>query len=205
MPFNLSRITSDAPPACPATTPSTPRSILTRKKRLKRRTNPDLLRNPRRRRQPTNPDPSSLMLSDFHLCLKPGELIVHESRLHPVVFFGLSTLWTFGMGPFFRRASARFVVTDRRILLRNGDDGGKVIILSPEQIRAFFVYQSWLGRLLGYGTLMVSSTDGGQWVLNPVSRPELFRQRVCRLIGVWESPCSAETQVEFRQAPPAPP
>jgi uncharacterized membrane protein YdbT with pleckstrin-like domain len=143
---------------------------------------------------------------DDHLLA--GERIVYRARLHWTIFLtsiivvllGIG-LWillrTIGepsysyaglglagiglllaVGPAIRYVTSEFAVTDKRVL-------GKVGFIEREsdetllsKIEAIAVDQGIIGRMLGFGTLMITGTGGTQEVFSGIADPLEFRRQI---------------------------
>jgi uncharacterized membrane protein YdbT with pleckstrin-like domain len=142
---------------------------------------------------------------DDHLL--SGERIVYRARLHWTIFLtsivvvllgiGLAILlqvvepayWFAGLalagvglllaiGPAIRYVTSEFAVTDKRVL-------GKVGFIEREsdetllsKIEAIAVDQGMIGRMLGFGTLMITGTGGTREVFSSISDPLQFRRQI---------------------------
>jgi uncharacterized membrane protein YdbT with pleckstrin-like domain len=143
---------------------------------------------------------------DDHLLA--GERIVYRARLHwtifltsiVVVLFGIG-LWILlrsigepsysyaglglagiglllAVGPAIRYVTSEFAVTDKRVL-------GKVGFIEREsdetllsKIEAIAVDQGIIGRMFGFGTLMITGTGGTQEVFSGIADPLEFRRQI---------------------------
>ncbi|HVW21001.1 MAG TPA: PH domain-containing protein [Opitutaceae bacterium] len=74
-----------------------------------------------------------------------------------------------------RRAAARFYVTNRRVLIRLGLIRQRSVEMLLTQIEGVTVRQGMLGRLLGYGTVVVEGTGGDHDPFRFIGHPEDFR------------------------------
>jgi uncharacterized membrane protein YdbT with pleckstrin-like domain len=61
-----------------------------------------------------------------------------------------------------RRSSSEFVVTDRRVILKRGIFGRHTIEMNRTKVESVDVDQTLMGRIMGYGTVVVRGT-GGDW------------------------------------------
>jgi membrane protein YdbS with pleckstrin-like domain len=142
---------------------------------------------------------------DDHLLA--GERIVYRARLHWTIFLtsivvvvlgiGLGILLQLvepaysyagaalagvglllAIGPAVRYLSSEFAVTDKRVL-------GKVGFIEREsdetllsKIEAIAVDQGVIGRMLGFGTVMITGTGGTQESFPRISEPLEFRRQI---------------------------
>lgn len=144
--------------------------------------------------------------------LQPGETLVHESRLHWLVYwravlllviaavlaafagrtsaaepqrwlllgaaFFLVVALLAGIGAFIRRHSTELAVTDHRIIYKSGLFSRHTIEMNRAKVESVDVDQSILGRILGYGTVLVRGTGGGLEPLRNIEDPLTLRSRI---------------------------
>lgn len=133
--------------------------------------------------------------------LLPGEEIAYKGGIHwmrfrwACIWLGLSIaasvqewgIWVVG-GMFALAAIAasvawldgvtsELVVTDKRVILKRGLVRRRSLELVLSKVEALAVDQSILGRILGYGTLMVGAA-GQQQRMRWVAKPLEFRRQV---------------------------
>lgn len=142
---------------------------------------------------------------DDHLL--PGERIVYRARLHWTIFLTAITVVLLGIGlwillqvlepaysyaglglagiglllaigPGIRYITSEFAVTDKRVL-------GKVGFIEREsdetllsKVEAIAVDQGVIGRMFGFGTLMITGTGGTREVFSGISDPLQFRRQI---------------------------
>lgn len=134
--------------------------------------------------------------------LNPGEAVVYQTTLHPIVFtagslLGLLSLMFFSdatlaaAGGFFlflgalvllatwlRFTSSEFVVTTSRVIIKTGWLSRKTLELQLAKVEALSVEQGLLGQILDYGTLIVGGTGGTKERFSLIRDPVGFRQEV---------------------------
>lgn len=139
--------------------------------------------------------------------LLPSETIIHKSKLHWAIYLksGLSVLIGIGLlfepfihnpisipastlflylGLFFliknflRSTTTEFALTDKRVVTKKGIFSRLVQELKIEQIEGVNIYQSFLGRILGYGTIHVTGTGGKTEPLPMIANPEVMHQAI---------------------------
>jgi uncharacterized membrane protein YdbT with pleckstrin-like domain len=133
-----------------------------------------------------------------------GETVHYRTGLHWVVlvvpiavgaFFGLIALITIlgavGIGlslllvsglivasGFLRRSSSEFAVTNRRVILKAGLIRRRSLELLLNKIESIGVDQGLLGRMFGYGTIVVRGTGGTAEPFTNVRHALEFRRQV---------------------------
>jgi uncharacterized membrane protein YdbT with pleckstrin-like domain len=125
------------------------------------------------------------MMSYLAKRLAPGEVIVHSGRFHwirtvyawgalivlGVVLIGIF-LW---LAELIRLATTEFVVTNRRVVLKQGFFNVKVDELTLSSIEGAHIDQSIFGRLLGYGTLTMRGRGDTHLTFPAMVDPAAFR------------------------------
>ena len=134
--------------------------------------------------------------------LNPGEVVVHRTTLHPVIFVsggllalpGLLFLTDSGLawiGGFFlfiaaivlliawlRYSNSEFAVTTTRVIMKVGWLSTRSVELQLAKVEAIAVNQDLLGRVLDFGTLVVGGTGGTKEAFPLIQDPIAFRQAV---------------------------
>lgn len=116
--------------------------------------------------------------------LRKGEQVQYSARVSHWVyfwyyFFGFG-LWFFG-GPllwvlaFLKCRANVLVITDERVIAKFGLVRRHVIELPLQRIESIQVHQSVLGRLLGYGTIVISGSGNPMVPFPSIIRPMQFR------------------------------
>ncbi len=88
----------------------------------------------------------------------------------------------FGAG-LVRRSATEMAVTNKRVIVKSGLANRRTIELLLPRIESIAVEEPALGRLLGYGTVIVRGTGGTPEVFPQISRPLEFREQVQRQIA----------------------
>ncbi|MDD3181811.1 MAG: PH domain-containing protein [Alphaproteobacteria bacterium] len=87
-----------------------------------------------------------------------------------IIFFGALDL----VFSFIRQLSTELVVTDQRVIAKHGFIATTSYELMMTKVEGATIDQSVMGRLLGYGTLMVKGTGGGISPIDHVADPYKF-------------------------------
>ena len=74
-----------------------------------------------------------------------------------------------------RRVSTELAVTDQRVIFKRGIFARHTIEMNRTKVESVDVDQSILGRILGYGTLLVRGTGGSLEPMESISDPLTFR------------------------------
>lgn len=146
---------------------------------------------------------------DAHLL--PGEAVTYRTRLHWKVylgpfFFGLliclplvvlalnseNRLLALLPGvaallawvkPWLERHSSEFAVTNRRVIIKLGFFSTRSVELLLPKIEGIAVTQGLLGRMLGFGEIVVTGSGGTQERFDHIQAPLEFRQAVQAATG----------------------
>jgi uncharacterized membrane protein YdbT with pleckstrin-like domain len=133
--------------------------------------------------------------------LIPGEQVVFRTRLHLIIFFvplvllaisiclfvygvplaaecvlALAVLW--GLVKYVDYASSEFAVTNKRVIIKVGVLRRRTVEMLNTKVEAVGVNQGILGRILGYGNIVVTGTGGTNEAFNGISSPLEFRRAV---------------------------
>ncbi|MGE4352011.1 MAG: PH domain-containing protein [Bdellovibrionales bacterium] len=95
----------------------------------------------------------------------------------PVRFVSVALILLGAMQLFFsyiRQISTELVITDQRVIAKHGYISTTSYELMLPKVEGATIDQSILGRLLGYGTLMVKGTGGGISPIDHVAKPYQF-------------------------------
>jgi uncharacterized membrane protein YdbT with pleckstrin-like domain len=107
-----------------------------------------------------------------------GEQVAYRAELHWIVFVSLKALFTLFILPLIERATSEFAVTNRRVIIKVGLISRRTVELKLEKIESIGVNQSILGRIFGYGTIVVNGTGGTNEPFRGLARPLDFRKAV---------------------------
>jgi uncharacterized membrane protein YdbT with pleckstrin-like domain len=143
--------------------------------------------------------------------LQPGETVVHQTRLHPLIFAPALLLLAIALGfllggvrsegelrigceiaaaifvlfaflawarAAIRRATTELAVTDRRVIYKAGLLARHTLEMNRSKVESIDVDQSILGRLFGFGTIIVRGTGGSLEPIRMISEPLAFRSHI---------------------------
>lgn len=109
--------------------------------------------------------------------LGQGEQVIFETKNHWIIFISLRSIFTLFIGPIIELASNEFALTNKRVIVKEGIISRRSLEIPLSKVESIAVNQSILGRILGYGTLVVRGTGGTNEPFYKVSNPMLFRER----------------------------
>jgi uncharacterized membrane protein YdbT with pleckstrin-like domain len=137
--------------------------------------------------------------------LVPGEKLIYSARLHWSVFLKpISSSLIFSVLGFFiytsidgrtflivipfiliswmntilKRASHKFFVTDKRVVIRTGIMGRDSFEIFIAKVESVEVFQSLLGRIFNCGKVRVSGSGGTTCTTGDISNPNGFRNAI---------------------------
>ena len=108
-------------------------------------------------------------------------LFSSDRNVGGVVGFGLAALLiaalavVFGV---FRMKSAEFAITNKRVILKYGVINRRTAEMFLQKVESIGVEQNLLGRMFGYGTVIVRGTGGTLEPFSKVSHALEFRRQV---------------------------
>src|SRR5688572_17943289 len=113
-----------------------------------------------------------------------GAFSVAQAFLWPQAVQMLVVLFASAIGllpaiaAFILKASAEFGVTDHRVLIKVGFFHQRSIELILSKVEGIAVNQTLPGRVLGYGTIIVTGTGGTKESFDMIQDPFVFRKQV---------------------------
>ena len=93
------------------------------------------------------------------------------------IIFALLALST-GLRAFIRRATTELAVTDHRVIYKSGLLSRHTIEMNRDKVESVDVDQSLLGRIFGYGTVVVRGTGGSLEPIRNIGDPLTFRSHI---------------------------
>jgi uncharacterized membrane protein YdbT with pleckstrin-like domain len=154
--------------------------------------------------------------------LLPGEQVVYRTRLHwllymtpvlftaivllPIAWFLVHETWSqyawipvalgvlILLSTYVKRQSSDFAVTNKRVMMKVGVFNTRSIELVLNKVEAIAVNQSLMGRIFGYGDIVVTGSGGTKEAFSHIQGPLAFRRAVQSV---------TDTQAVPAQPPPA--
>ena len=84
-----------------------------------------------------------------------------------------------------RRRATEMAVTSKRVIVKTGIAERRTVEILLSRIESVAVDEPALGRLLGYGTVIVRGTGGTPETFEKIYHPLEFREQVQRQIAGW--------------------
>jgi len=133
--------------------------------------------------------------------LIPDEQVVFRARLNKIIFLPpvlllAISIWLFSYGvplggesvlavavlwglvKYVDYASSEFAVTNKRVIIKVGVLRRRTVEMLNTKVEAVSVNQGILGRIFGYGNIVVTGTGGTNEPFNGISSPREFRRAV---------------------------
>ena len=83
-----------------------------------------------------------------------------------------------GLRAFIRRATTELAVTNHRVIYKSGLLSRHTIEMNRDKVESVDVDQSLLGRIFGYGTIIVRGTGGSLEPIGIIGDPLTFRSHI---------------------------
>lgn len=147
--------------------------------------------------------------------LLSGEQVVYKATIHWFIFVPGAVLCAFaiylftvdtegGVGPvfglfallfglasllkaFIQRVTTELAVTTKRVIAKVGLIRRATMELNHSKVESFHVDQSIIGRIFGFGTLVVNGTGGGKTPVPNIDSPLEFRREAMQTIDASQS------------------
>ena len=133
--------------------------------------------------------------------LIPGEEVVYQTSIHPIVYLSPALFILFGIGlglfgipqagvlvlglgvlmligAWFRQWTSKFAVTNRRVIVKVGFISRRTIEINLSKVESVEVNQDVFARLFNYGTILVIGTGGIKEPFDLINDPLAFRRAV---------------------------
>jgi uncharacterized membrane protein YdbT with pleckstrin-like domain len=116
------------------------------------------------------------------LLVGASQLSVHATELGGVLSIVVAiAIFAFGLA---KRNATEMAVTSKRVLIKTGMANRRTLDLMLSRVESIGVEESFWGRLLGYGSVVVRGTGGTPESFVMISHPQEFRRNVQEQIGV---------------------
>jgi uncharacterized membrane protein YdbT with pleckstrin-like domain len=83
-----------------------------------------------------------------------------------------------GLGALIRRTTTELAITDHRVIYKTGLFSRHTLEMNCSKVESVDVNQTILGRLLGYGTIIVRGTGGSLEPMRQIADPLTFRSHI---------------------------
>jgi len=117
------------------------------------------------------------MGSYVHENLISGEQVVYEAKLHWIIFLTLRGILTLFIAPLIELKTSEFAITNKRVIIKVGFISRRTVEMNLSKIESINVDQSILGRILGYGNIVIVGTGGTKEPFATIADPLTFRKK----------------------------
>lgn len=104
------------------------------------------------------------------------ETVAFETKLHWVIFFSLKSIFTLTIYAWLKRWLSEFVITNRRIVIKEGFIARRTFEMNLSKIETVNVDQTVMGRLLNFGSITIIGTGGTRETFHNIAKPMAFRK-----------------------------
>lgn len=111
---------------------------------------------------------------------------MHSEALTAIGFFGLSFIFVgllVGVSRLMAYKSSEFAITNKRVLIKIGFIRRHSFEFLLQKVEGIGVDQGILGRMLGYGTIIVTGTGGTKEPFKNIENPLEFRKQVQQVLS----------------------
>ena len=106
-----------------------------------------------------------------------GEYVVYTSTYHWKIFFNLKALATLFIAPLIARYSDEFAITNKRIIIKIGLFSRRTLELNLTKVESVLVNQTFVGRIFGFGSIIVIGTGGTRETFIDLKNPTQFKNK----------------------------
>lgn len=108
--------------------------------------------------------------------LANGESVIFEVKYHWIIFISLKSIFTLFISPIIRYNTSEFAITNKRIIIKEGLLRIRTVELNITKVESVNIDQSILGRILGYGSIIIVGTGGTKEIFYDIAKPLEFRK-----------------------------
>lgn len=100
-----------------------------------------------------------------------------ETTYHWIIFCNLRAILTLFIAPIIDKYSDEFAITNRRLIIKTGLISRKTFEMNLSKIESVNIDQTILGRILGYGTIIIVGSGGTREIFPSIKNPLEFRKK----------------------------
>ena len=105
------------------------------------------------------------------------ENVVYETKYHWVIFFSLKSIFTLTIYAWMKRWLSEFVITNRRIVIKEGFIARRTFEMNLSKIETVNVDQTVMGRIFNFGSITIIDTAATTETFHNIARPLVYRQK----------------------------
>lgn len=111
---------------------------------------------------------------DNHLV--KNEKVMHQTRFHWIIYCSFKSVFSLFLIPIIKQWSSEFAITNKRVIVKTGLVSRETLEMNLSKIESVNVDQGILGRILGYGDLVLVGTGGTKETFKNIRKPITFRK-----------------------------
>ena len=100
-----------------------------------------------------------------------------ETTYHWIIFCNLRAILTLFIAPMIDKYSDEFAITNRRVIIKTGLISRKTFEMNLSKIESVNIDQTILGRIFGYGTILIVGSGGTREIFPKIKNPLEFRKK----------------------------
>lgn len=108
--------------------------------------------------------------------LSRGERVIYEAHYHWKIWFELKSICTLFIRPLIMTKFDEFVITNKRVIMKTGVISRNIFEMTVAHIESINVDQSIMGRIFGYGTVIIVGSGGTKESFDNIASPIRFRR-----------------------------
>jgi uncharacterized membrane protein YdbT with pleckstrin-like domain len=109
--------------------------------------------------------------------LVKNEEVVYWGSIHWISFISLRAFLSLFILPLIDNWTSEYAVTNKRVIIKVGLIRRRTVEMNISKIESINVDQSILGRILGYGDIVIVGTGGTRESFETLSSPTQFRRK----------------------------
>lgn len=110
--------------------------------------------------------------------LVKDENVLYEITYHWIIFCNLRALFTLFIASIIDKYTDEFAITNKRMIIKTGLIRRKTFEMNLAKIESVSVNQPVLGRVFGYGTIIIIGTEESREMFSRIRKPLEFRKKV---------------------------
>jgi uncharacterized membrane protein YdbT with pleckstrin-like domain len=109
--------------------------------------------------------------------LVKNEQVVYWGSIHWINFISLRAFLSLFILPLIDNWTSEYAVTNKRVIIKVGLIRRRTVEMNISKIESINVDQSILGRILGYGDIVIVGTGGTRESFETLASPTQFRRK----------------------------
>ncbi len=102
------------------------------------------------------------------------EKVEYETSYHWIIFLNPFKIFILAL---IDKLTSEFVITNKRVIIKVGIISRRTVEMNHSKIESVGVNQSILGRILGFGTVILVGSGGTKEIFHTIKKPLVFRKR----------------------------